>query len=288
MKCLAYLHAVNARRGGFRVSARPPDRDRIADSPGSSTPNQFRPFGRLCSRLRAGGCGEHFPGSAHSRPRGYGQQGPPANGVHCNSKKSAPMANAFAIHSAGNALVTYLRDTYPAQLQGRALPNCAFELLASGGLSAQPEQEGTRIGLLLYQITISEHQRPHSSARLPASGCVPLGLDLHYLLTAWGATPQEEQIPLAWAIRQLHATPILDASILSPEAGWQPDEILQVLPAAIPVEELMRIWDSLNQAYRLSLAYVVRGLRLDAEPGHAVPPVVARRFKGGLWGEDGP
>lgn len=197
------------------------------------------------------------------------------------------MANIFAVHSIGNSLVTYLRDTYPEQVGGRPLPNCAFELLSSGGLNTQPAEENTRVGLYLYRITISEHQRPHASARLPATGSMPLGLDLHYLLTAWGVTPQDEQIPLAWAIRQLHASPILDSSILSPEAGWEPDEILQVVPAEVSVDELMRIWDTLNQTYRPSMAYVARGVRLGADPGNAVRPVVARRFIHGAWGGDG-
>jgi hypothetical protein len=198
------------------------------------------------------------------------------------------MANIFAIHSIGNALMTYLRDTYPAQFEGRDLPGCAFELLCSGGLNSQSAEESTRIGLYLYQITISEHQRPPSAAHARHGGDGSLGVDQHYLLTAWGTTPQEEQIPLAWAIRQFHASPILDASILSAEAGWQQDEILQILPASISVDELMRIWDSLNQTYRPSVAYVVRGLRLDAEPGQPSLPVVARRFREGLLGADQP
>lgn len=197
------------------------------------------------------------------------------------------MANIFAVHSIGNSLVTYLRDTYPEQVSGRPLPNCGFELLSSGGLNTQPAEENTRIGLYLYRVTISEHQRPHASARFPLSDSMPLGLDLHYLLTAWGATPQDEQIPLAWAIRQLHASPILDSSILSPEAGWEPGEILQVVPAEISVDELMRIWDTLNQTYRPSMAYLARGLRLGADPGNAVRPVLARRFSHGAWGGEG-
>ena len=182
--------------------------------------------------------------------------------------------------------MTFLRDTYPEEIGGKPLPRCAFEVLSSGGLNAQPSEESTRVGLYLYQISISEHQRPHTTARLPEAGRLSLGVDLHYLLTAWGATPQEEQIPLAWSITQLHQTPIFDLSILSPEAQWDQDEIVQLVPAAISVEELMRIWDSLNQTYRPSMAYVARGVRLGSGSDDGGPPVVARRFSYGQHLED--
>jgi hypothetical protein len=174
------------------------------------------------------------------------------------------MANCFAIHATGHALVTLLRTTYPPQVAGRPLPGCTFELLSGAGLNHQSKEGSTRVGLVLYQITSSQHQRHTTPASLADCGDVPLALELHYLLTAWGATPQDEQIALAWAIRQFHARPVLDASILSSEAGWQADEVLQVVPSSISLDELTRIWASLHQVYRPSMAYVVRGLRLDS------------------------
>lgn len=190
------------------------------------------------------------------------------------------MANVFAIHSVGNSIVTFLRNTYPAQINGADLPNCEFELLSGARLAGEME-ETTRIGLYLYRVTVDEHQR---QAR-PAQGGgqrAPLGLDLHYLLTAWGPTAQDEQVPLAWAMRQLHHSPVLDASSLSPEAGWARDEVIQVIPAELAVDEVMRIWDALTPPYRLSVSYVARVVRIDPDQDEAAyAPVVARRLAHG-------
>jgi hypothetical protein len=32
------------------------------------------------------------------------------------------MANVFAVHSVGNSIVTFLRNTYPQQIAGRDMP----------------------------------------------------------------------------------------------------------------------------------------------------------------------
>ena len=61
--------------------------------------------------------------------------------------------------------------------------------------------------------------------------------------------------------------PILDASSLSPEAGWGANEVIQIIPAELSTEDVMRIWDALDPPYRLSVSYIARLVRLD--PDHA-------------------
>jgi hypothetical protein len=41
---------------------------------------------------------------------------------------------------------------------------------------------------------------------------------------------------------------------------------------------MMRIWDALDPAYRLSVAYVARVIRIEREAVPAGQPVVATRF----------
>ena len=54
--------------------------------------------------------------------------------------------------------------------------------------------------------------------------------------------------------------------------------MLQVTPQELDIEALMRLWDGLNAAYRLSAAYVVRVVRIDPDSAADALPVVARRF----------
>jgi hypothetical protein len=187
------------------------------------------------------------------------------------------MANVFAIHSVGNSMVTYLRNSYPQQLGGIDMPACLFELVSCGQLAGAID-EGTRITLLLYRATVNEHARQSRPPHRGGEGPVPLSLDLHYLLTAWGTTPLDEQVTFAWAQRQLHEHPVLDASALSPEAGWGRDEVIQIAPSELSTEDMMRVWDALDPSYRLSSSYLVRLVRLDPDETIESRRVVARQL----------
>jgi len=188
------------------------------------------------------------------------------------------MANVFALHSVGSSIVTFLRNTYPAHIAGRDLPACTFELISSGQMAGEID-EATRVTLYLYRITVNEHSRRTRRPTSPGDSFVPLGLDLHYLLTAWAANPLHEQVTLAWAIRQLHQFPVLDASSLSPEAAWASEEVIQIIPAELSTEDVMRIWDALDPSYRLSVSYVARLVRLDPDQDtEQFRPVVTGRF----------
>lgn len=188
------------------------------------------------------------------------------------------MSNVWAIHSVGNSIVTFLRNSYPQQIGGADMPACTFDLVSGGQLAGEID-ETTRITLYLYRVTVDEHAR--QTRRSGASGATPapLNLDLHYLLTAWAANPLDEQVSMAWAMRQLHQVPILDRAVLSPEGGWGRDEAIQILPAELTTEDVMRIWDALEPAYRLSTSYVARVVRLDPDVDEELfNPVVARRL----------
>ena len=191
------------------------------------------------------------------------------------------MANVFAIQSVGNSIATYLRNSYPRTLGDVDMPDCAFDLVSSGELAGDVD-DTTRITLYLYRITVNEHSRQRIGATASLAHPTPLGLDLHFLMSAWAGNARDEQTVLAWAIRQLHMFPILDASSLSPEGGWGANEVIQVIPAELPTEDLMRIWDALDPPYRLSVSYIARLVRLDPDVQGAGRPVVASRFAYGV------
>jgi hypothetical protein len=186
------------------------------------------------------------------------------------------MSNVFAIHSVGESLRTHLDRAYPADL--RAAHACEFRLVSSGELANADEIDGA-LTLYLYRVTVNEHLR---NARKPVDALrdvLPLSLELHFLLTAWSRSALTEHTVLAWAMAQLQQHPVLDQSSLSPEAAWGPDDVVQLVPAELSVEDMMRIWDALVPPYRLSVSYVARVVRIDTEPTTLAPPVVATRFR---------
>ena len=78
---------------------------------------------------------------------------------------------------------------------------------------------------------------------------------------------------------------MLDASALSPEGGWSRDEVIQIVPAELSTEDVMRIWDALEPPYRLSASYVARLVRVDPDEDGEFRPVVARRLGFGTEAE---
>lgn len=185
------------------------------------------------------------------------------------------MANVFGVHSVGASIATFLTNAYPAELRSQ-FP--AQVLLIASGQLADPEPDFDNVlTLLLYRVTVSEHLRNVRPADR-ADAAPSLALDLHYLLTSWAKVPMNEQILLAWAAGMLHQHPIFDASSLTPEAGWQRDEVIHVVPSELSTEDMMRVWDALAPSYRVSLSYTARVIRLDPTPGEPSGRVLAKRL----------
>jgi hypothetical protein len=185
------------------------------------------------------------------------------------------MANIYAIHSVGNSLITYLRHAY------QSIPlhdehHCTFRLLSSGEM-AEMDDPDTTLSLYLYRVSVNEHTR-NMMQRRDNNEIQSLTLDLHYLLTVWARSALAEQTILAWAMRQLFLNPILNTSSLTPEANWQSNDVVQVIPAEISNEDIMRIWDAFEPSYRLSFSYVARVARIDPDEIPDDKPVVATRF----------
>lgn len=192
------------------------------------------------------------------------------------------MANLQAIHSVGNSLVTYLNNSYQELSDtDPLLPSCKFQLLSSTELDDMDKPETNTLSFFLHRVTMDEHVRntPQINAMLPQQA--PLSLDLHYLMSIWANSAATEHFILAWAMRQLHLHPILDSSYLSSEADWRPEEVIQIIPAELSNEDMMRIWDTLKPSYRLSVSYIARVVRIEGDDLENVRPVVATRMLAG-------
>ena len=186
------------------------------------------------------------------------------------------MANLFAIHSVGSSLAMFLKNTYPETL--RSQYSCEFKLISSSELAQMEDPESPMLSLLLHRVTLNEHLRQEVRLNDTRYATPPLSLDLHFLMTVWAQSALKEQLVLAWAMRQLHLHQVFDLSALSPEAGWGTTEKVQLIPADLSTEEIMRIWDALKPTYRLSVAYVARVVQIASDDSEQFSPVVATRF----------
>ncbi|MCP4690393.1 MAG: DUF4255 domain-containing protein [Desulfobacterales bacterium] len=136
------------------------------------------------------------------------------------------------------------------------------------------------VTLHLHRITMNEHLRNSPNTGRTSDARPPLSVDLHYLLTIWASGSEAEHRTAAWVMRELHQHPTLDVSSLSPDGAWREDEVVQIIPAELSTESMMRIWDSLAPNYRLSLAYIGRAVRIDPGKADGPRPVAAIRRKG--------
>jgi hypothetical protein len=190
------------------------------------------------------------------------------------------MTNPRAIHAVGVSLVSYLNRAF--EINGQALtdvPACKVRLLSSGDLTKIDDVlDLPALTLYLYRITLNEHVRNVRRPNGATGQGIPLAVDLHYLLTAWADSAQEEQTTLAWAMRELYMHPLLDAAALNAEANWDPADAIQIAPSELNLEDMMRIWDALEPSYHLSVSYIARLVRIDPDRTPDHQPVVATRF----------
>ena len=189
------------------------------------------------------------------------------------------MANESALLSLAESLAQRLDNAWTPALRQRH-GDVSFQAVGSGALLADLNVQGAVLSVWPYRVTINEQMRNLSASdarRTPGLSNRPLSLDVHLLLSIWSANTALELAVFAWVLRELHREPILDASTLSSNGGWSAEEVVQLIPAEITVEDMMRIWDAIAPSYRLSAPYVARIVQLDVEEPDA-PPVVARRF----------
>ncbi len=172
-----------------------------------------------------------------------------------------------------------------------------------------PEQN-SQLNLFLYQVTPNSGWRnvgyPSRDAEGHLTQAVPLALDLHYLLSAYGAKDFHAEVLLGYAMQLFHEMPVLTREVirkaLSPSlfvdsaagpSGRIPEELknlflsgladqieqIKVTPSYLNMEEMFRVWMSFQVPYRTTLAYSVSVVLIDSKyQGSAALPVASRKI----------
>src|SRR5690242_19328164 len=148
--------------------------------------------------------------------------------------------------------------------------------------------ERSQLNIYLYRITPNTAWRAISSDATRTNGtrAVPLSLDLHYLLTAYGERDYHAETLLGSAMELLHQTPVLTHETIAPtlaslaERGGSGasvfadviDSIDQITlsPEFLSMEDLTKLWSALQARFRLSATYQASVL-MRAAPDIAVP-----------------
>lgn len=160
-------------------------------------------------------------------------------------------------------------------------------------ISVGGTDEQTQLNLFLYQMTqnrnadwIVQQRQGNLQPTMENSGSIksPLALNLHYLLTAYGAKDFQTELLLGYAMQLLRDKPITNDTIhttlqhitdntegflartlattsitdLSKQLGE-----IKIYPKFFDTEEMSRLWSFLHGSYRPSIAYEVSTLLIQ-------------------------
>jgi hypothetical protein len=158
-------------------------------------------------------------------------------------------------------------------------------------IDANPADRRSRLNLFLYQVTPNAAWR---NAGLPSRNGAgerinnpPLALDLHYLLTAYGAEEMHAEILLGYGMQLLHETPVLTRAAIRtalalptavPEGGDLPAamrnlfmselaeqvEMIKIAPQSLNTEEVSKMWAAFQAKYRPTAAYHVSVVLIES------------------------
>jgi hypothetical protein len=144
------------------------------------------------------------------------------------------------------------------------------------------QDSANRLSLWLYQITENEYVKnqpmvrsngrnaggagnKHSALQFP-----PLALNLFYLVTPFTPSGESDQLLLGKAMQLMYD----NATILLQNPADGIAEDLRIILCRLTLEELTRIWEALQEPYRLSVCYQVRVTRVDSARTQTQPRVV--------------
>jgi hypothetical protein len=179
-----------------------------------------------------------------------------------------------ALRDTSVSLKTLIENTLSADPEVQALLPPGDTLKVSLNTPDEMEEAGEQgISLWLYRVVRDDNRLNAPPIRTAPDRLrpPPLPMRLHYLVTPLFerlhglAAPEVEQTLLGKVLQLFYETPQLrDGMLLGVLAGH--DLEITVRLETLSLDELARVWDSLDRSYRLSLAYEV-----------AVVPIQSRR-----------
>lgn len=160
--------------------------------------------------------------------------------------------------------------------------------------------EPTQLNLFLHRVSANPGWRNEGLPARDASGRqrlanAPLSLDLHYLLSAYGAGDLHAEVLLGHAMQWLHERPVLTREAIraalmpSPLPGTPLQraladsgladqiELVKITPEYLDTEELSKLWTATQSHLRPTAAYRATVVLIEAaEPVRAPLPVLTR------------
>jgi hypothetical protein len=217
------------------------------------------------------------------------------------------MSTALAIAGVTQVLRDLLNDRFVNQnVAGQIGQSVTVSTLPPDKVVQQNGVEVTQLNLFMRQVTPNLGWRNEGLPSRDGSGRnrlsnPPLAINLHYLISAYGAADLHAEILLGHAMQLLHENPVIpreairialqpppdQAGTLPPwlralrDSGLQDQiEQLRITPEFLNTEDMSKFWTSTLAHYRPSAAYEVSVVLIQAEDPKPNPlPVLVRQLK---------
>jgi len=205
------------------------------------------------------------------------------------------MSNVLSIAAVTAVLKVLLENGLVSDPIAASLGDVIVTALPPDRISVEAD-ERAQINLFLYQVTQnrnvdwvsqefrSRHSRINGNPRSPTP---PLALDLHYLLTAYGAKDFQTELLLGYAMQLLHKTPVITSDIIentlinasttntssafsqavaSVSVSHLAEQIGQIklTPEFFNMEETSKLWSALQTHYRPSATYLASMVLIES------------------------
>ena len=195
------------------------------------------------------------------------------------------MSTALAIASVTQVLKDLLNDgLINNDVTGALGTTVSVTATSPDRIDTSVANEQSQLNLFMYQVSINTGWRNNGLPSHSASGDrisnPPLALDLHYLLTAYGASELHPEILLGYGMQLLHETPVLvreairksltgpftnlslnnlplSLRALSSSKLAEQVEQIKITPEQLSAEELSKFWTAFQAKYRPTAAYRV-------------------------------
>jgi transcriptional regulator of nitric oxide reductase len=199
------------------------------------------------------------------------------------------MATFQAIVATGNAIRNLLAEACPPNI----FPGAQFRLCQAGDLVSSPFTD-LGVSIYFYRVSYNPTRRKIALRRRPTGErfkpSVPL--DLHFLVTAWARTPEQQWALLAWTIRAFEDTSVLPAGLLNQNAGsgtgvtqpnvFSEDESVELVAETLSLQEMVSVWEIAKSNQQPSVSIVARSVLIDSAVEVAgLEPLQTRGFESG-------
>ncbi|ACC81872.1 DUF4255 domain-containing protein [Nostoc punctiforme] len=205
------------------------------------------------------------------------------------------MSNVLSIAAVTAVLKVLLENGLVSDPIAASVGDVIVTALPPDRISVEAD-ERAQINLFLYQVTQnrnvdwvsqefrSRHSRINGNA---SSQSPPLALDLHYLLTAYGAKDFQAELLLGYTMHLLHKTPAITSDIIEntlinasttntssafsqavasvsvPDLAEQIGQI-KLTPEFFNMEETSKLWSALQTHYRPSATYLASMVLIES------------------------